>query len=163
MSGESLALLNADKNFLDNNNPLIAEIYTYWKERCGDRPMPRRVDIDPVELTAHLPGILLIDVDRDAETGGRVFRYRVVGTREVTNRHHNPTGKRVEEGYFAESADAALQSYEELCKRRAPIFEVISFLSKDGVPVKEDSIMLPLSENSTDVSQILVYSEKHRD
>ena len=37
--------------------------------------MPRRADIDPAEITRHLPGIQLIDVKRDPLD----FVYRLVG------------------------------------------------------------------------------------
>ncbi len=150
-----------DEAFFTNGKPRIVSIYSYWKERCGVRSMPRRSDIDPTEFTEHLPGIILIDVERDRNNGPVDFRYRVVGTREVANRHRDPTGKTVEDGFFAESVSAALCSYNSVCLHRAPIFEPVSFVSKEGVPVHEDSIMLPLSENGTEVSQILVYSESH--
>jgi len=163
MSGKLLAPLNPDAAFYANGNPRIVSIYAYWNERRGDRPMPRREDIDPVDLTEHLPGIILIDVEGEDARGATIFRYRVVGTREVANRHRDPTGERVEIGYFAESAEAALLSYESVRMQKAAIFEPISFVSDGGVRIEEDSILLPLSENGGDVSQILVYSESLHD
>lgn len=137
----------------------VIALYDYWVERCAGRPMPRRADIDPVDMPEHLPGLLLIDVEGVSARGLGIYRYRVVGTREVANRKFDPTGQFVEEGYFAKSKNDALHSYESVRLQRTAIYEKLSFLSEDGIPINEDSVMLPLSENGTDVSQILVYSE----
>jgi hypothetical protein len=150
-------------SFFGNCRPRIASIYRYWDDRRGDRWMPKRADIDPADFTEHLAGIMLIDVEGEDTQGRGIFRYRVVGTREVANRRQDPTGKRVEDGFFAESLDAALRAYESVRRQRAPIFEALCFISPEGIPIEEDSIMLPLSENGTDVSQILVYSESRGD
>lgn len=139
----------------------IVALYRYWDEKRGERSMPRRADVDPADFVAHLPGIILIDVEGENEHSQGIFRYRVVGTREVANRQRDPTGQRVEDGFFAESVESALRAYESVRMHRAPIFEPISFVTSDGVRIEEESIMLPLSENGTDVSQILVYSEGH--
>jgi hypothetical protein len=38
-------------------------MYHYWLKKCGDRLMPARADIDPVEMPRRLlPGICLVDV-----------------------------------------------------------------------------------------------------
>ncbi len=159
MIADLIAPLQPGSDYFETRRPRVISIYRYWDTQRADRLMPRRADIDPADMVEHLPGILLIDVEGEDENGLGIFRYRVVGTREVANRRKDPTGKIVQDGYFAESADAALRSYESVRAHRAPVFEVISFVSNDGVRIEEDSIMLPLSENGIEVSQILVYSE----
>ena len=53
----------------------LRQMYTYWLAKRGDRPMPRRSDLDPTEIPAHLlPGITLVDVVPDA----RRYVYRLV-------------------------------------------------------------------------------------
>ena len=120
---------------------------------------PRRADIDPADFIGHLPGIILIDIEGENEQGQGIVRYRVVGTREVANRQNDPTGQCVEEGFFAKSIETALHAYESVRAHRDAIFEPLSFVTPEGVRIDEESILLPLSENGTDVSQILVYSE----
>ena len=78
--------------------------------------MPRRADIDPADFKSHLPGILLVDVEGTDARGVGIFRYRVVGTGEVTLRGHDPTGKRVEEGFFGPSL-ADVIGLDELVRR----------------------------------------------
>ena len=155
--------LRGESDLTSDTKPRIVEIYRYWDRKRGTNTMPRRRDIDPADLTHHLPGLLLVDVEGENAQGCGIYRYRVVGTREVANRRGDPTGKLVEEGYFGTSAEEALRSYEAVRLQRAPIFEPLSFVSDNGIRIDEISIYLPLSENGTDVSQILVYSENVRE
>ncbi|NJM91813.1 MAG: PAS domain-containing protein, partial [Rhodospirillaceae bacterium] len=67
----------------------IAAFYAYWAGKRRGSALPARADIDPLEMVALLPGIVLIDVVADA----RQFVYRLVGTREVAMRGRDPTGK----------------------------------------------------------------------
>lgn len=155
-----LTPLRSRADFPVGCNARVLSIYDYWNTCRSGRSMPRRADVDPVDLPEHLPGLLLIDVEGEDARGHRIYRYRVVGTREVLNRQFDPTGRRVEDGYFAKSKDDAIHSYDSVCHHRNAIYEKLSFRSKDGIPINEDSVMLPLSENGTDVSQILVFSEQ---
>lgn len=126
--------------------------------------MPQRRDFDPADVPRHLPGILLIDVegitdDGAGETVG-IYRYRVVGSQEVANRGHNPTGKLVFEGYFAGSLEDALRSYEIVRRSKSFLYEPMQFITDDHLTIDEYSILLPFSEDGETVSQILVYSER---
>jgi hypothetical protein len=126
--------------------------------------MPRRQDFNPAGVPRHLPGVLLIDVegiedDGDGDTIG-IYRYRVVGSNEVSNRGHNPTGKLVSEGYFADSLEDALRSYEIVRRSKSFLYEPLQFVTEDHLTIDEYSILLPFSEDGETVTQILVYSER---
>lgn len=159
MIADFIPPLDPSNDLSDIRRERVVTLYRYWDERRGDRPMPRRADIDPTEFVEHLPGIMLIDVEGENEQGQGIFRYRVVGTREVANRQRDPTGQRVEEGFFAKSMGSALHAYESVRAHRGAIIEPVSFVTPEGVRIDEESILLPLSENGIDVTQILVYSE----
>jgi hypothetical protein len=59
-------------------HPLLRCLFDYWSEKKGERKLPRRIDIDPIELPAKLwPHLLLQDVY--FENGAVRFRYRLVG------------------------------------------------------------------------------------
>lgn len=149
-----------DRSFLDDTSDLIREIFEYWDSACGPRKMPRRRDFDPVDLPAHLPGMLLVDVEGVDESGIGRYRYRVVGTAEVANRGHDPTGKLVVEGYFGPSLEEILSSYEAVRRARTFLYEPLHFVAKDQRVIDEYSVLLPLSEDGRTVSQILVFSER---
>ena len=148
------------RSFLSDCPPLVAELFRYWDRKRGRRAMPRRADIDPMDFVAQLPGILLVDVEGlDAEGHGR-FRYRVVGTEEVRLRGHDPTGKRVEEGFFAPSREDVLTSYETVRRGCCFLYDPLGYSTPGGQWRDEYTIFLPLSEDGETVSQILVYSLK---
>src|SRR5262245_5447688 len=43
----------------------------YWESKRGGRVAPRRAQIDPAEITAHMPNLLMVDVLPDDD-----YRYR---------------------------------------------------------------------------------------
>lgn len=58
---------------------MLAFVRDYWWRQRGDRTMPRREDISPPDMKAHLPHIVLADViDKGAD-----FRYRLVGAQSL--------------------------------------------------------------------------------
>ena len=149
-----------DRGFLEDTSDLVREIFHYWDDIRGTRAMPARRDFDPVDVPAHLPGMLLIDVEGIDEAGIGRYRYRVVGTAEVASRGHDPTGKPVVEGYFGPSRADVLRSYESVRRGRTFLYEPLQFMTDDHRTVDEYSILLPFSEDGRDVSQILVFSER---
>ena len=57
------------------DNTILHGLWSYWTARCGARLMPRRADIDPVDIPLLLPHLLLLETDEQKR-----FRYRLVGT-----------------------------------------------------------------------------------
>lgn len=147
-----------NRAFLDHCPERIAEIFHYWDGLRGDRRMPCRADFDPAEVVRHLPSLLLIDVEGVDDRGSAILRYRVVGTEEVLLRGHDPTGKLVSEGFVGPSLEVVMEAYELVRKERCFLFELLEFKTHRGVMRSEYGILLPLSEDGTNVSQILVYS-----
>lgn len=134
-------------------HPDILKVLAYWQDKCDGRAMPRRADIDPVELVPFLANITLVDVVADS----RRFVYRLVGTGEVQLRGNDPTGLAVADGYFATSPAAALQRYEHVCATCAPFYEEDDFQVVDRF-VSEANLFLPLSDDGKTVNKILVFS-----
>jgi len=155
-----LAPLDPSSQAFIDSPPMIRTLYEYWDARRAGRSMPRRADIDPLDFHRHLPGIILLDVEGVSPRGIGIYRYRVVGTYEVESRKHDPTGKLLQDGYYSPSLGDSIRSYESVRRQCAPVLEPLAFMSARGVPVREDSIMLPLSEDDRTVSQILVYSQR---
>jgi len=135
----------------------VRSLYDHWRTKCGDRAMPSRKDIDPLDLKSYLPSVILIDVVADA----RRFVYRLVGTKEVSERGHDPTGKAVGEAFFAKTAEEALDLYAYIVRERHPFCFRDPYEAPDGQMEHEDILYLPLSANGTDVDMILVYSHNY--
>jgi hypothetical protein len=140
------------------SHPDIRAMVEYWRMKAGARRMPRRTDIDPVDIKAFLPRITLVDVVPDA----RRFVYRLVGTEEVASRGTDPTGRSVLEAYFAASAEESLGYYEHVAQTGAPCCFRGDYRAPDGALEKQDVIFLPLSENGETVSIILVFYYDYR-
>jgi hypothetical protein len=88
----------------------------------------------------------------------RRYVYRLVGTGDVEVRGKDPTGKSVLEGFFGPSAEDALACYDQVVATRAPLLDPMPFTAASGKFVMEETLFLPLSEDGTNVSKILVYS-----
>ncbi len=132
----------------------VRAVYAYWLAKCGARPMPRRADIDPNEIREYLPLVMLVDVTADE----RRFVYRLVGTREVAERGHDPTGRSVGEAWFGGSREEALGAYEYVVRNRAPFCYREPYVAPDGRIETEDIIYLPLSEDGERVNMVLVFT-----
>lgn len=140
--------------FLKVCSAAVADIYAYWDSKRDGRPMPRRADIAPHEITRFLPGILLVEVRQDPLD----FVYRLVGTREVEARGNDPTGRRVIDAYFGTNPDDVLENYRRVATSGSFLYDFDRFTSPGGRFVQDESLFLPLTTTSDAVGQILVYS-----
>ena len=136
-------------------HPHTVAIHGYWLRKCGARRMPRRSDIDPAEMMPKwLPGICIVEVVPDE----RRYVYRLVGSGEVELRGEDPTGKSVTVGFFGFSAEDALNCYDRVLRNRVPLLDSSPFTTVAGRYVTKETIFLPLSDDGTRVSKILVFT-----
>ena len=136
-------------------HPDTITLYNYWLAKRGNRSMPARADIDPVEMPRQfLPGISIVDVVADE----RRYVYRLVGTGDVEVRGHDPTGKSVLERFFGPSADDALNCYDKVVQTRAPLLDATPFTAPSGKWINDETLFLPLSDDGETVNKILVFS-----
>lgn len=152
--------IQKDRAFLANVSPKIQELVEYWDALRGTREMPTRAEFDPLDIPRHLPGVLFIDVEGVDDQGVGIYRYRVVGTDEVENRGHNPTGKLVDEGFFYESLEGAKAQYESVRLGKACSYVISDFMTDDFRSVNEAMILVPFGNENGTVTHILVYSER---
>lgn len=131
----------------------VRALFDYWWAKRGTRQMPARGDIDPTELKALLPHLILIDVVPDA----RRYVYRLVGTHEVEMRGGDPTGKTVKDAFYAESADHTISFLDHVTRTRAPALYRGTYQPTSTRTQTEDTIFLPLSHDGAAVNMILVY------
>jgi hypothetical protein len=69
--------------------------FEYWTSKCRPGRLPCRSDIDPNEMVAFLPYVILLDVERGPARFR--FRYRLVGTEVVSLFGYDPTGRYLDE------------------------------------------------------------------
>lgn len=127
-------------------------LYDYWNAQRGSRAMPTRGDIDPVDLKAVLPLLILIDVVPDP----RRYVYRLVGTHEVEMRGSDPTGKAVAEAYYGETAEDTARYLDRVVRTRQPVLYRGIYQPLSTRTQREDVLFLPLSKDGETVTMILV-------
>jgi hypothetical protein len=141
-------------DFLTVCHPLTAEIYRYWERKRGSRRLPARADIDPADLRKHLPGISIVQIVADE----RRYVYRLVGTREVTARGADPTGRSVSERFFGSSRERVFHNYDYVVESLSFLLDTESFVMPEGKIGNEEALFLPLASDGENVDQVLVYT-----
>lgn len=140
--------------FLARCHDSVREVFEYWDMKRGDRAMPTRNDIDPMELRAYLPALMIVEVVSDS----RRYVYRLVGTREVEARGEDPTGHAVGDRFFGRTKEKVLFNYDYVVRNRKPRFDDSDFLTAGGRVSDSEELFLPLSNGNDEVAQILVFT-----
>ena len=124
-------------------HPLLRHLYDYWSAKRGGRKLPRRSDIDPVELPAALwPHLLLQDVHHEND---RVrFRYRVVG------QHFQDQIGRYVTWTYSDIALVPLGSYAHY------VIEIFAESVRAARPSYSENIFTPTGQRATTLTKRLV-------
>ncbi len=135
----------------------LETLYRYWLSRRGDRAIPRRADIDPVEIPAAIwPHTMILEVVR--EDSRLRFRYRRAGSVFWRAGAAEPTGRFIEEvlpgtaGYL----EYVVGIYVEMTESRRPMYSENYFIrAGQSVPMRTRRVSLPLSNDGVVVDTIL--------
>ncbi|KKJ78660.1 hypothetical protein WH95_00795 [Kiloniella litopenaei] len=137
---------------LEFSYPEHQQLYDYWDSKRGDRFAPCRGDIDPIDFPHLLPNLCLYKVHRNP------LRYEatLMGTRVVEIWGIDYTGKFVEDIVLGPVYDQVTEQFKYVVTHKEPTLNDLdaSWLDKDYV--KYSRLMLPLSENGTDVDRLFV-------
>ena len=128
----------------------LHDLVGYWERKRGNREMPSRADIDPVELVSHLPHLMLFDVIDDGDD----FGLRLIGTAITTGLGRDSTGKTMRQ--IVPEHPFVLDLFRAIVNGRKPRFGIGSVF---WVPDREfhrfSAVYLPLSADGTRVDMIL--------
>lgn len=127
----------------------VRSLYEYWDRIRGDRPMPRRQDIDPVEIWSLLPYVHLSEWHTDPDG---VF-FRIAGTELVATAGQEFRGRWLREITPKEPDLAQVMSlYYRVIATRVPIFgRTDSSTLRLGVEFFE-WVLCPLSDDGRTVT-----------
>jgi hypothetical protein len=125
----------------------LQALMRYWSEKCGERAMPFRRQIEPTEIPGLLPIVLLADV---AAVGPRM---RLLGT-EATNAYGRETrGSAIADIQFGEFTVPWLEAFFRVIKLAKPAFAVGTY--RRGTELcRIETVLMPLTEDGRSVSQI---------
>ena len=133
-------------------HPKLQRLYQYWSEKRGDRDMPARADIDPVDLRYVMGNTVLADViDGDPLQ----FRIRLHGTNLSERVRHDLTGKMLDQAQHAEFGELTRRSFTTVATTKQPLHAHRN-LVLDGRQRQYETLMLPLSSDGERVDMILL-------
>jgi hypothetical protein len=130
----------------------LRQLYDYWLEKRGDRAMPARADLDPIDIRFVIGDVILVDVVDDKPPR---FRIRVHGTNlsELTN--FDLTGKMLDEMPVPEFRDLSTRSFRKVVRSAEPL-QVLAERVLDGRLQRYEAIILPLSGDGKQVDRLMV-------
>ncbi|MBI3506988.1 MAG: PAS domain-containing protein [Proteobacteria bacterium] len=142
-------------------HPYVTQLFEYWRKRTDDgRRIPRRAEIDPVDLPRLLNGMWMLDVQHAPFR----LRYRLVGTRIVDALGQDPTGRWVDEAHAdAGSTPRFFERFRRVVetgvpsRRRGP---AIFWFDKDRREM--ENIRLPLASGGETVDIVMVLTIFYR-
>jgi hypothetical protein len=121
---------------------IINDLHHYWRSKHIDGNLPTRAAIDPVDIRALLPNIILGTIEYNPL---RVF-YRLVGTRIVSFRGEL-TGHYLDAvTWFEPETRASIQrAYALVAETRQPTFSEVEIRSITGAPYHIYTGLWPLA------------------
>jgi len=137
---------------LDIRHPKLRQLYAYWDGKRGERPMPARADLDPVDIRFVLGDVVLADVI-DGEPPR--FRIRVHGSNLVDRVHSELTGKMLDEMPAPEFRDLVTRSFRKVVRTKEWL-HVLAARLLDGRMQRYEAIILPLSSDGERVDRLIV-------
>ncbi len=136
--------------FLDRlGDPRHRQFYDYWNGKRAGRSMPRRRDIDPIDIPQLLLNIMI------AEVVGSRFRFRLIGSAIVEAFGTNSTGKFLDEICSGGYRDFITGVYRTVCAEKRPVFAESEFATSKGYSITARRLFLPLSEDDRSVDRIV--------
>lgn len=140
----------------------LAQLYAYWQVKCGDRPMPSRADINPVEMQAFLSHTMLIDVITDDKNDIR-FRTRLIGTHVVNGFGGEFTGKYLDEIELGDQRDRLIEACLHTVRGKKPAYLAGDLVRQSSSePISYQRLGVPLSTDGKNVNMILVAASVQR-
>ncbi len=133
-------------------DPILTALFDYWQDKRADRCCPARGDIDPVDIPALLPHVVLVDLFES----GRKIRFRLVGTMVAFGK--DPTGQFLHEaapkGLYGHHINAL---YGQAARLAEPLYSEFAYsFDRSGGPQVIKRLFLPLSEDGTTPTMLLV-------
>jgi hypothetical protein len=126
------------------------DLYCHWLAKRGSRTMPPRSSLDPMDIRALLPYLIIVEKVDDQ------FHYRLVGTAVTREFGHDLTGSFVGSYVTPPEYAAALRAiYERVFAGARPIFTTGEYKAKSGAIHSVSRLMLPLSDDGTNVNMVV--------
>lgn len=135
-------------------DPVLAQAFAYWWSHRQAGRLPGRADIDPADITAILPWIFLVDVERDAVAVR--FRFRLVGTGVAGWAGRDATGWALDEPRYGVQGDLIRRQYLSVVADGRPrAFVQYAPWFRHAADRTYCKLLLPLAADGVQVDMIL--------
>jgi N-acetylglutamate synthase-like GNAT family acetyltransferase len=132
-------------SILDVSSAKVSGLARYWELKRAGRAMPLWSDIDPAEIKALLPHLMVTRYERDPFR----VRYVIVGTWVVQYGGADFTGRYLDELEFASEVDTDWQElHREVATQAVPILGRFRFLSESGLEREYEAAILPVADET---------------
>lgn len=133
----------------------VLTLYEWWRSKGGPLTVPDRSAVDPFELKALLPNIII------AETEHSPFRikYRLVGTKVTEITGLDITGCYLDELLSAEPDQPWEQHYLTVYQSRKPLFGLTTVPRTAGGTVDYEFGIFPLRRGGEPIEQFIALED----
>ncbi|HEX7005587.1 MAG TPA: PAS domain-containing protein [Alphaproteobacteria bacterium] len=135
---------------IEPRHEVLKQLYAYWLAKRGDRRAPSRADIDPIEIAAQLPYVVLVDVEHDPLR----LRFRLIGTAVVKGFNQDLTGRYFDEIAHTPEQRALNERLVAVATWGPPLCAMLDYTHKDGRFVRYERLALPLSSDGATVDML---------
>lgn len=135
--------------------------FSYWQGLRRGRLMPARRDIDPLDIGALLPNVVLLDVIHrpatervEGASAGLDLRFRLVGTEVAARSARDYTGWRLAAIPHMAPGTSFWQHRETVVRGRRPLYSTPTYVGPAKRIRSCHNLLMPLSENGDVVNMI---------
>src|SRR5512144_1342771 len=132
-------------------DPKVRQVYAYWLDARGDRSMPSRADIDPLDLRFCLGWVCLVDVVYDPDPR---FRFRLDGSRLTNLTGMDLTGQYVDMLDGPAYRDFILAIYNRVVTTKEPVF-IANMAQWSDRGYRVEQVTMPLSNDGVTVHGLM--------
>lgn len=136
---------------IEPRHDVLRKLAAYWQAKKGGRLAPARADIDPVDIPALMPHMMLVDI----EPTTRRFRFRLIGTAITNGLGRDLTGRYLDELLLNETQRALFAEYRRVADTGQPACATWEYTREDGRHVRFERVVLPLSSDGTTINMML--------
>ena len=141
-------------------DPILTQLYDYWRPLVSGKSLPSRGDIDPVQMPRRtLPYVVLAEVHNE---GARV-RYRLVGTAMVREWGEDFTGRFVDEIMTGTYLEFMQGLFLDVAHHRCAVLSESTFRWDVGKVVGTRRLFMPLASDGKTVDMVLIGQTFNRD
>lgn len=130
----------------------LQRLYEYWRSKCPAKGLPRRSDIDPVEIAPLLHDVFLIAVEREPLR----FRFKLLGSGIMTMSRPNIIGRYMDEVYPDVREKVSYRDYVT-CSEEASVrhYRGAAMFNPDFDFLVTERLLLPVTKGTGVVDFIL--------